>query len=120
SSTVSFNGTTATVTSWSPASIGVTVAASTTGNVVVTVHGQASNGVPFTIPAPTIAAVSPNAGRYGTSLAITGANFGLTQAAGSSAVTFAGVTSTPSSWSDTSVVVPVPSGMPTGTVALTI
>src|SRR6516225_6366434 len=49
-STVTFNGITATATSWSATSIGVTVpSGATTGNVVVTVGGQASNGVSFTV-----------------------------------------------------------------------
>jgi hypothetical protein len=54
-STVTFNGTSArTASAWSTTSITVAVpTGATTGNVVVTVGGQASNGVPFTvIPAP--------------------------------------------------------------------
>ena len=46
SSTVTFNGTAAAATSWSSTSVAVTVpAGATTGNVVVTVWGRASNGV---------------------------------------------------------------------------
>src|SRR6202453_3222728 len=49
-STVTFNGTAATPTSWSPTSIAAPVpAGATTGNVVVTVGGLASNGVNFTV-----------------------------------------------------------------------
>src|SRR5262249_54146471 len=52
-STVTFNGTTATPTSWSATSIVVPVpAGATTGNVVVTVGGLASTGVSFTVTAP--------------------------------------------------------------------
>ena len=52
-STVTFNGTTATPTSWSATSIVVPVpAGATTGNVVVTVGGLASNGVSFTVTVP--------------------------------------------------------------------
>ena len=52
-STVTFNGTAATATSWSATSIAVTVpSGATTGNVVVTVGGQASNGVSFTVTVP--------------------------------------------------------------------
>ena len=48
--TVTFNGITATATSWSATSIAVTVpSGATTGNVVVTAGGQASNGVTFTV-----------------------------------------------------------------------
>ena len=58
---VTFNGVTATPTSWSATSITVTVpAGATTGNVVVTVGGQASNGVTFTVGSQTITvSVSP-------------------------------------------------------------
>jgi uncharacterized repeat protein (TIGR01451 family) len=51
--TVTFNGTPATVTSWSATSIAVSVpAGASTGNVAVTVGGVASNGMPFTVPTP--------------------------------------------------------------------
>src|SRR5882672_10888297 len=53
-STVKFNGVTATPSSWSAASIAAPVpAGSTTGNVVVTVGGVASNGVGFTVQSDT-------------------------------------------------------------------
>jgi len=53
-STVKFNGITATPTSWSAGSIVAPVpAGATTGNVVVTVGGVASNGVSFTVQADT-------------------------------------------------------------------
>jgi len=49
-SSVKFNGTVATPTSWSATSIAAPVpAGATTGNVVVTVGGVASNGVSFTV-----------------------------------------------------------------------
>jgi hypothetical protein len=49
-STVTFNGTTATVTSWSATSIATSVpTGATTGNVVVTVNGAVSGGVNFTV-----------------------------------------------------------------------
>lgn len=49
-STVTFNGTPAPVTSWSSTSIWVTVPnGATSGNVVVTVGGSASNGMGFTV-----------------------------------------------------------------------
>src|SRR6266567_152115 len=57
-STVKFNGTTGTPTSWSATSIVVQVpAGATTGNVVVMVGGVASNGVGFTVVADTTAPV---------------------------------------------------------------
>src|SRR5277367_5167855 len=49
-STVKFNGTSATTTSWSATSIVAAVpTGATTGNVVVTVSGTASNGKSFTV-----------------------------------------------------------------------
>jgi len=120
SSTVTFAGTTANVTSWAAGSIGVTVPAAVTGNVVVTVNGQASDGVPFTVPAPTITSVSPTSGRYGTAVTIAGSSFGSNQAAGSSTVTFGGTAATPTSWSDGSIGVPVPTGAAGGVVAITV
>jgi hypothetical protein len=52
-STVTFNGVAATVSSWSNTSIKVSVpATATTGNIVVTVGGTASNGVLFTVGSP--------------------------------------------------------------------
>jgi hypothetical protein len=52
-STVTFNGVTASVVSWSDTSIVATVpGTATTGNVVVTVNGNASNAVLFTVTTP--------------------------------------------------------------------
>jgi YD repeat-containing protein len=49
-STVKFNGTTATTTSWWDTGIIATVpVGATAGNIVVTVSNQASNGLPFTV-----------------------------------------------------------------------
>jgi len=50
SSTVTFNGTSASVVSWSDTSVVATVpVGSSTGNVVVTVGARASNGINFTV-----------------------------------------------------------------------
>src|SRR5712691_7157236 len=80
-STVTFNGGTATSTSWSTNSIVATVpSGATTGNVVVTVGGQVSNGVNFTVlPPPSITSLSPSSGTVGSSVTISGSNFGATQ-----------------------------------------
>src|SRR6266567_4401448 len=116
SSTVTFNGTATTPTSWGAFSIGVPVpSAATTGNVVVTVGALSSVGVNFTVvPAPTISSLSATSGTVGTSITITGTNFGSTQ--GTSTVTFNGTLATPASWNATSIAVPVPSGATTGNV----
>ncbi len=67
---------------------------------------------------PSIASLSPNSGAVGTSVTITGSNFGSAQ--GSSTLTFNGTSATPANWSDTSIVVPVPAGASTGNVVLTV
>jgi regulation of enolase protein 1 (concanavalin A-like superfamily) len=123
SSLVQFNGTVATPSNWSNTSIVVSVpTGAATGPVVATVNGVASNAVTFTVPvvvtAPSITSLSPTTGPVGTSVALSGANFGATQ--GSSAVQFNGVAATPSSWSNTVIMVPVPAGATTGSVVVTV
>jgi IPT/TIG domain/Putative collagen-binding domain of a collagenase len=122
SSTVSFNGTAATPTSWSGSSIVATVPrGATTGNVVVAVAGMVSNGMLFTVTSasvPNITNLNPTSGAVGSSVSISGSNFGATQ--GSSTVTFNGTAATATSWSATSVVVPVPTGATTGNVVVTV
>src|SRR5438034_2383675 len=117
-STAKFNGTTATVTSWGASSIAVTVpSGATTGNVVVTVSSQPSNGVNFTVvPAPSIASLSVTTGAVGAAVTITGSNFGSTQ--GTSTVTFNGTTANVTSWGASSIGVTVPGGATTGNVVV--
>ena len=117
--TVKFNGTTATVTSWSATSIKVTVpSGATTGNVIVFASGVSSNGVAFTV-FPSITSLSPTSGAVGASVTITGLNFGSTQ--GTSTVKFNGTTATTiGSWGATSIVATVPAGATTGTVVVTV
>ena len=119
SSTVTFNGVPSTASAWSATSITTAVPnGAGTGNVVVTVGGLVSNGVHFTVPAPSITSLSPTSGSPGVSITITGTNFGTTQ--GSSTVTFNGLAATPTSWSTTKVVTTVPSGARTGNVVMTV
>src|SRR5467141_321438 len=120
-STVKFNGITATPTSWGAASITATVpAGATTGNVVVTVGGAASNGVSFTVtvPGPSVTSLNPTSGLAGTSVTIAGANFGATQ--GTSTVRFNGIAATATSWSAPSIIVSVPAGATTGNSVVTV
>ena len=120
-STVKFNGTTATaIGSWSSTSITATVpAGATTGNVVVTVNNVASNGVAFTVvAAPHINSLAPTSGAVGTSVTISGTNFGASQGNGS--VKFNGTTATGiGSWTNTSITATVPVGATTGNVVVT-
>src|SRR5271165_5957224 len=117
SSTVSFNGTPSTPTSWSATSITApvpTAANSGAGTVVVTVNGVASNGSAFTV-VPNVLALSPNVGVIGSTVTINGTGFGPT--AGS--VTFNGTAATPSSWTAGSIVAAVPASASTGNVIVT-
>lgn len=67
---------------------------------------------------PTITSLSPTSGAVGTSVTINGSNFATNQ--GSSTVKFSGVTTTPTSWSSTKIVAPVPNGTTTGNVVVTV
>src|SRR3984893_18551752 len=120
-STVTFGGVQAIPTSWNGTSIVTSVpTGAVTGNVVVTVGGQASNGSTFTVtvPAPSITSLSPSSGVIGTAVTITGANFGATQ--GTSTITFGGVQAIPTSWNGASIVTSVPTGAVTGNVVVTV
>jgi|GEM_PF-1446207 len=119
SSTVSFNGIASTPTAWSATSITAPVpTGATTGPVVVTVGGQASNGSTFTVtPAPSITSLAPNTGAVGSVVTISGSNFGSTQ--GNGGVKFGTLAATISSWSSTSIVATVPTGAVTGSVVVT-
>jgi len=119
-STVKFNGTSATPTSWSADAIGVNVpSGTTTGNIVVTVLGQASAGASFSVTAtPTITSLSPTSGPAGTLLTINGSSFGSSQ--GASLVTLNGVSVVPAAWASGKITAPVPEGTTTGAVVVTV
>jgi Bacterial Ig-like domain (group 3)/IPT/TIG domain/Galactose oxidase, central domain/Kelch motif len=119
-STVTFNGTMATPTSWSATSVVATIpSGATTGNVIVTVGGVASNELRFVVtPSPAISSVSPSSAPVGASVTITGTNFGPTQ--GQSSVTVNGVAATVTSWSNTSIGFSVPSSATSGPIAVTV
>ncbi len=68
--------------------------------------------------APNIASLSPASGNVGTPVTINGANFGATK--GTSVVRFNGTVATPTSWSASAIVVPVPTGAATGPVVVTV
>lgn len=111
SSTVTFNGLAASVSSWSNSSIGVNVpTGATTGNLIVTAEGLASNAVPFTVP--NIAQIVPSSGPVGTLITIEGSGFGSTQGSGT-----ASINGTPLQvirWSDTQVMAAVANGTSSG------
>lgn len=115
-SSLTFNGTDATATSWAGASIAAPVpGGATTGDVVVTVNGFTTNAAPFTVggqtpPPPTITSVSPTSGSSGTIVNISGANFGDSQGTNEVVLGGLGADAPPSiaSWSDTAITLTVP------------
>ena len=120
-STVKFNGTAASPTSWSATSIAVPVpAGATTGNVVVTVGGVASNGISFTVTsaAPAISSLSPASGAVGTAVMISGTNFGATQ--GTSTVKFNGTAASRRAGARRASRCPCRAGATTGNVVVTV
>ncbi|MFH1453042.1 MAG: IPT/TIG domain-containing protein [Armatimonadota bacterium] len=118
-STVTFNGVTATsISSWGNTQITCTVPTySTTGTVIVTVAGQASNAQSFTMSIPSISGLSVDNGAIGTSVTINGNYFGSTQ--GTSKVTFNGITASITSWGNTQIICTVPDAT-TGNVVVTV
>ena len=92
------------------------VATDTSGNTA-TSTGVLVN-VNNTTPAPSITSLNPAAGVVGASVTINGANFGATR--GTSTVTFNGIATTPTNWTATSIVAPVPNGATTGNVVVTV
>jgi hypothetical protein len=119
-STVTFNGISAgNAVTWSDTAVTVAVPAALTPgvySVVVTVNGTASNPPGVTAPTftvvPSITSLSLTQAASGTPVTITGTNFGSSQ--GSSTVTFNGTAGTPSTWSNNSITVPVPTGLQPG------
>jgi len=115
---VTFNGVAATRPTWTDTQITVAVpSGATTGNVVVKTPFTTGNGMLFTVP-PNITGLSPASGAVGTSVLITGKNFGSTASNGS--VTFNGATAIPGTWTDTVISVTVPSGATNGNVVVTV
>src|SRR5579864_5518137 len=73
---------------------------------------------PLFAAAPSITGLNLGSGPVGTSVTLSGTNFGSPQ--GTSTVTFNGTAGTPTSWSTTSIAVPVPSGASTGNIIVTV
>jgi RHS repeat-associated protein len=91
----------------------------TTGPLIITVEGVASNSLPFTmVEALSITGISPAVGPPGDSVTITGVGFGPSQS--TSVVAFYGTTATVSSWSDTQIVAIVPADALPGPVSVEV
>ncbi|HSE15992.1 MAG TPA: IPT/TIG domain-containing protein [Pyrinomonadaceae bacterium] len=105
--------------------VGVNLTATTSVNnraeldIEGTVNGNYDSRitVPLPTPPPAITSLSPSSALIGTAITINGTNFGATQGTGT--VAFNGTSTTPTSWTDTSIVAPAPSGATTGPVVVT-
>lgn len=118
SSVVTFNGVSATPTSWSNTNITVAVPpGASTGNVAVQINGVTITGPVFTLT-PSLVGLSPASGPIGTIVAISGSNFGAVQ--GSSTVVFGQTPAIPTRWSQNRIVVTVPAGAVSGPVVVTV
>ena len=122
---VSFSGVWAEPSYWSEEEIRVPVpGGAPSGQVAVTVGGEASGGVAFAVtgPAPVIETVDPTHGPEGTGVVIRGVNFGAPIGAvqGSSGVSFNGVWGVPTSWSEGEIRVRLPEGVESGLVVVTV
>ncbi|HEY0319837.1 MAG TPA: IPT/TIG domain-containing protein [Pyrinomonadaceae bacterium] len=104
--------------------VNLTAAATANNNAALNIEGTLNGNydsqfsIPAPIPPPSISGLSPSSATTGTSITITGSNFGATQ--GTSTVTFNGVAATPTNWSNTSITAPVPANANTGQVVMTI
>jgi hypothetical protein len=123
SSTVTFNGVSATPQSWSDTQIIVPVpSGATTGPLLVTESGVASNSVMFRVTfAPSITGISPASATVGTVLTITGVNFGNSY--DTTLVKFTSPNSllvTPTSWTESSISVVVPATANSGNLTVQV
>lgn len=120
SSVVTFGDITVTPTSWTDTKIVAPVPGSLPvgfADVSVTVGGVTSNTNSFLV-IPVITRATPSSAPVGTPVTLDGSSFGGQQ--GTSTVTFNGVTAMPTSWSNTSITVPVPSGATYGPIVITV
>jgi hypothetical protein len=110
--TVSFNGTTATVTASTAKSITTTVPdGATPGDVTVSAGGETSTGVEFTVLfPPTIISMTPTSGQAGDIVTITGKYFSTTPE--ENLVSFSGTAAEVTAATATSLTVVVPEGAP--------
>ncbi|HZR28357.1 MAG TPA: IPT/TIG domain-containing protein [Terriglobales bacterium] len=104
---------------WTPGQIIATVPlGSMPGVVLVKQNGLASNSLPFTTVVPSITGLNQTSGTTGTPITISGSNFGGTQ--NGSQIMFNHVAATPTTWTDGSIVAPVPVGATTGTIVVIV
>jgi hypothetical protein len=118
-STVTLSGTGLSVSNWGNRTITVTVAETVSGNVVVTVGGNASNGVFFDL-SPRVTGFTPSRSWVGQSVTINGTGFGASQ--GTSKVYFHNAVEVTSytSWGANQIVVVIPAGAATGPITVEV
>jgi len=114
SSTITFNGTPTFQDHWTNTQIYLAIPpTATTGNLIVTVAGQASNPIEFFIaPMPTVTGISPTSGPVGTVVTISGTN--LIDYDNKATVTLNGKSVPLLSQNTTALQVQVPAGAATG------
>lgn len=127
---VTFDGAPVTTANWTSTTVDATVPAGLAPgpspdlvSVQVRVIVQQVQSAPATFsinPPPTLTSVTPSTAHTTDVVIVAGQNFLATQAQGSSTVKFNNITASPSSWSNTSIQVPVPAGETTGTVVVTV
>ena len=118
--TVTFNGSSATVTSASANELVASVPeGASSGLVLVTVGGLVSNGVNFTVEEgpPQITSINPTSGVYNTLVTISGANF--SDNISENMVFFNGKEAVINNATTTSLIATVPLGAGTGSVSVT-
>lgn len=124
SGTVTFNGLTAPVLGWSQTGITTQVpSGATSGNLVVTSNGTPSSGVAFSVvPGPSMTGVSASSGTAGTSVTISGSDFGVTQSSANGQVVVGGAVASITNWSNASISAQVPPNAPpgSGSIAVTL
>ncbi len=118
---VSFNGVNSSFgTVWNATSIMAQVpVGATSGDLIVTSSGgTTSNALPFAVlPPPNISSLVPSSGVVGSTVVVSGSDFGATQGTGT--ITFNGTPVKMASWSDTKITAIVPQGAGTGNVIVT-
>ena len=117
-SSVTFNGRSAGVVSWSDGAIKATVPYyAAAGPVRVTTSAGVSNGIDFTL-LPRVTSVSPNPAAPGDLVIISGTSFGASRGSGS--VTLCGKPpASVKSWSDMKITALLPDGITSGDVCVT-
>ena len=110
---VTFAGVPGTVTRATPTELTVTVPATQTGALAVTVSGQSATAGTFVYESPMLAAVTPSVERTGRVITLEG-NFGPT-----AVVNFPGGVSVPASGTANRLTVTVPEGVTTGDLTVT-